>query len=175
MQRIYVVLMAAIFMGGGCTAVQTGGGDSNATHDLLDIMKLSFKSVMRDPPFEHPGGPTSVVCFRMKGSGSGAAVKSDMESVFARLSSDLSKEGIKVVPECEFLQNRSYGGWIVEPGGAPAVFVQMGAPIFITPDSAEIEVEETRGGRWGGGYHCVLKKGPGARWRLNKCRGVFIS
>lgn len=146
-----------------------------AALDSLSVMTASFKAVMGAAPFAHPGGPTNQVCFRTTVEGRSSASDPALAGLIVQLSASFETSQIRIIPQCTFGNGGSYGGWMVAADGQPAIFVKIQTPRFITPDSAEIGIEERRGGRWGGGHLCTLRKLPRFNWAVSGCRGLFVS
>ena len=159
--------MFAIFGVFAMTFLVVCPGTAQTASDSLEVNLVAWDSVMGQGPFEHPGGPTSRICVISSERGGDRLTESKLAELADRLAQ--TKE-VTVHAECKGVAASSFGSWILEEGGKPAVLVDFHQPVFPEPDAATVLLIETRAGRWARDVECtVVRDGSSAEWTAKSC------
>lgn len=141
-------------------AAQTGQDSSSVVLAALD-------RIIGAPPWDHPGGKTGAICL-----GESPKPGGYLDLVAATLRS----RGAEMASECRSERAATFGTWVVDAAGNPAIRVSVRQLSFISEVKATATIQEARGGRWGRSEECRTTRVSDAEpWTVESCTLLWVS
>ena len=155
-----------------CTLWITADSHAQSADASVQAIAAAVHGIVGSVPIEHPGGATRSVCIEADRLGGTTPIS---DEVMNRVRSAVAQAGVlRLTDGCHRIDAPTYGGWVVDAGGAPAVNIRVRSAQFAA-GRAEIMIQEQRGGRLGHSARCTITQDGSDRWSLDNCTTTSMS
>jgi hypothetical protein len=149
---------------------------AQSASDSVSVVLAAWDSMMGAPPYAHPAGHTSRVCFH--GQRRAEAARHDSIALIGLLrglrTAVAERPDLSVEDSCQPKPAETYGIWVVTPAQEPAILAHVSVPQFNADGTGRVRIGNIRAGRWGRFISCYLER-RGSVWHVLQCETVMLS
>jgi hypothetical protein len=144
--------------------------------DSASVVVAAFDDLLGKPPFDHPGGKAAAVCIDIQPSRAWSQHTWTQDPAFIEGAKRKVAHQVKVLDACRYAAKPTFGTWVLGPSDELAISVTVLSLVFQDVNSAQIRLDETRGGRWGRLVECLVRRSPmSSEWAVAGCKTLMIS
>ena len=146
-----------------------GGASAQSPRDTTAVLLAAWDSFVGEAPFAHPAGQTFRACLT-SGRLLSDAVLRDFDGILRRERSVVRVDG------CALDSARTFGGWIRDDQGEPAIVVQLTRLQFDGSERVTLGLHVLAGGLWGRGGQCHLERDEATdAWAVEACQVTEVN